>query len=144
LICNISIADDLLEIFYELYLHEYPIERIQLIEDYGGSDRLSMEDNNTSCFNYRESSPGNLSRHAFGLAIDINPVYNPYVAYTTSGTIRKISPANGEPYADRDRDFPHKIDKHDLCFRLFNERGFFWGGDWNFQKDYQHFQISAN
>lgn len=139
LICNNYIAQDLLEIFYELYLNEYQLERVTLIENYGGDDTLSMIDNNTSCFNYRVvDDTTNLSKHAYGLAIDINPFYNPYVTYP-GGKIR-ISPPGSEPYADRDTDFPYKIDENDLCYKLFKERGFTWGGDWNSMKDYQHFQ----
>lgn len=139
LICNNYIAQDLLEIFYELYLNEYRLERVTLIENYGGDDTLSMSDNNTSCFNYRVvDGTTNLSKHAYGLAIDINPFYNPYVTYP-GGKIR-ISPPGSEPYADRDADFPYKIDENDLCYKLFKEHGFTWGGDWNSSKDYQHFQ----
>jgi len=139
LIWHNYIAQDLLEIFYELYLNEYQLERVTLIENYGGDDTLSMIDNNTSCFNYRVvDNTTNLSKHAYGLAIDINPFYNPYVTYP-DGKIR-ISPPGSEPYADRDADFPYKINESDLCYKLFKERGFTWGGDWNSMKDYQHFQ----
>jgi len=140
MICNVLIADDVLAIFYELYLIGYQLESIQLIEVYGGSDTFSMIYNNTHSFNYRESSPGRLSLHAYGLAIDVNPVPNPYVAYNNNGTIRKISPIGSEEFADRTRDFPHKIDEDDLLFILFDERGFIWGGNWRLQKDYHHFQ----
>lgn len=86
LICNKAIADDLLEIFYELYLSEYKIEKVRLIDEYGGDDTASMEDNNTSCFNYRVvDGTTSLSKHAYGLAIDINPFYNPYVVFQPDG-----------------------------------------------------------
>ena len=139
LICNNYIAQDLLEIFYELYLNEYQLEKVTLIENYGGDDDLSMADNNTSCFNYRVV-PGKkkLSQHAYGLAIDINPFYNPYITYP-NGEVH-VSPAGSEAYADRSKDFPYKIDENDLCYKLFKEHGFTWGGDWNSSKDYQHFQ----
>ena len=143
LICNNYIAQDLIEIFYELFLNEYRLERVTLIENYNGDDTLSMMDNNTSCFNYRVvDGTTNLSKHAYGLAIDINPFYNPYVTYP-GGKIR-ISPPGSEPYADRDADFPYKIDENDLCYKLFKEHGFTWGGDWNSSKDYQHFQKTIN
>lgn len=143
LICNNYIAQDLIEIFYELFLNEYRLERVTLIENYNGDDTLSMMDNNTSCFNYRVvDGTTNLSKHAYGLAIDINPFYNPYVTYP-GGKIR-ISPPGSEPYADRDTDFPYKIDESDLCYKLFKEHGFTWGGDWNSSKDYQHFQKTIN
>ncbi len=140
LICNQAIAQDLVEIFHELYRAEYQIEKIQLIDAYGGDDDLSMADNNTSCFNYRVvSGSSSLSKHAYGLAIDINPLYNPYITYNKDQTIN-VSPAAGEDYADRSKAFPYKIDEDDLCCRLFKEHGFTWGGNWNSCKDYQHFQ----
>lgn len=140
LICNEYIAQDLVEIFYELYYNEYQIERMLLIDEYDGDDTASMEDNNTSCFNYRvvEGSES-LSKHAYGLAIDINPFYNPYVTYEKDGT-EKVSPVAALGYADRSVNFPYKIDEEDLCCRLFKEHGFIWGGNWNSLKDYQHFQ----
>ena len=140
LICNESIAQDLLEIFYELYYNEYQIERMVLIDEYDGDDTASMEDNNTSCFNYRVvEGSDSLSKHAYGLAIDINPFYNPYVTYEKDGT-EKVSPVAALGYADRSVSFPYKIDEEDLCCRLFKEHGFIWGGNWNSLKDYQHFQ----
>lgn len=140
LICNQAIAQDLVEIFYELYKAEYQIEKIRLIDEYGGDDDLSMENNNTSCFNYRVvSGSSSLSRHAYGLAIDVNPLYNPYITYNKDHTIN-VAPVAGEDYADRSKSFPYKIDESDLCYRIFKEHGFTWGGDWNSCKDYQHFQ----
>lgn len=140
LICSRTIAEDLTEIFYELFTAEYQIEKIRLIDTYRGDDLASMADNNTSCFNYRPvAGSEKLSKHALGLAIDINPLYNPYVRYTTdSGQF--VSPEEGEAYADRSKEFPYKIDSSDLCCRLFLEHGFTWGGNWNSVKDYQHFQ----
>lgn len=139
LICNQSVAQDLVEIFYELYENQYPIEKIRLIDEYDADDEASMADNNTSCFNYR-TVPGRttLSNHSYGCAIDINPLYNPYVR--TSGGKELISPDNAVPYADRSADYPYKIDKNDLCYRVFIEHGFSWGGAWNSSKDYQHFE----
>ncbi len=139
LICNQAIADDLLEIFYELYQNKYQIEKIRLIEEYDGDDTLSMEDNNTSCFNYRiVEVSGNLSKHALGMAIDINPLYNPYVVFRKDGNTY-VSPAGSEIYTDRSKEFPYKIDENDLCYELFKKHGFTWGGKWNSMKDYQHF-----
>lgn len=146
LICNKAIAQDMVEIFYELYQNDYQIERIRLIDEYGGDDTASMADNNTSCFNYRVvDGTTSLSKHAYGLAIDINPFYNPYVVYNKGGTGNTyISPAGSEIYADRSQDFAYKIDENDLCYRLFIEHGFTWGGNWNSSKDYQHFQKALN
>ena len=143
LICNKAIAQDMVEIFYELYRNDYRIERIRLVDEYGGDDTLSMLDNNSSCFNYRVvDGTTTLSKHAFGCAIDINPFYNPYIVYNKNGSGETyISPKGSEIYADRSKDFPYKIDENDLCYRLFTEHGFTWGGNWNSTKDYQHFQI---
>lgn len=139
LICNQSIAQDLVDILYELYENQYPIEKICLIDEYDADDEASMADNNTSCFNYRTvSGRTKLSNHAYGYAIDINPLYNPYVRTRDGQTL--VSPDNAVPYADRSADFAHKIDKDDLCYRIFIEHGFSWGGAWNSSKDYQHFE----
>lgn len=139
LVCNQAVAEDMIEIFRELYENQYPIEKIRLVDEYGGDDDASMEDNNTSCFNYRTVEGTNrLSRHAYGLAIDVNPLYNPYVTTRNGKTV--VSPENGSIYADRSEEFPYKIDEEDLCYRLFTEHGFIWGGSWKNSKDYQHFQ----
>lgn len=146
LICNKAIAQDMVEIFYELYRNEYQIERVRLIDEYGGDDTASMADNNTSCFNYRVvDGTSSLSKHAYGLAIDVNPFYNPYVVFNKNGNgDTYISPPGSEAYADRSRNFAYKIDENDLCYRLFTEHGFTWGGNWNSTKDYQHFQKVIN
>lgn len=139
IICNKVIAQDLVEIFKELYDNEYQIDKIRLIDEYGGDDDLSCDDNNTSCFNYRVvGGTDSLSKHALGLAIDINPFQNPYITYP-NGTER-ISPTGSEPYADRNSGLPHMILEGDLCYNLFIEHGFTWGGHWKTLKDYQHFQ----
>lgn len=142
LICNKAVAQDMAEIFYELYRNDYRLERVRLIDEYAGDDTASMADNNTSCFNYRVvDGTTNLSKHAYGLAIDVNPYYNPYVVFgRNSDGSDYISPPGSEIYADRSRSFSYKIDENDLCYRLFTEHGFIWGGNWNSTKDYQHFQ----
>lgn len=140
LICNEAIAQDLVEIFYELYRNEYQLEQVHLIDEYDGDDISSMEANNTSCFNYRPIQDSTkLSKHALGLAVDINPLYNPYITYNTDGT-EDVSPVSGSAYADRFISFSYKIDESDLCYKLFTQHGFTWGGNWNSCKDYQHFQ----
>lgn len=139
IICNHLITQDLREIFAELYKAKYPIERIRPISEYGNDDERSMSNNNTSCFCYRVvSGTTKLSKHATGMAIDVNPRYNPYV-HTVNGKL-KIEPANGKPYADRSKQYKYKITKGDLCYRLFKQHGFRWGGEWRTVKDYQHFE----
>jgi hypothetical protein len=140
LICNAGIAADLAEIFYELYRHEYQLDKVHLIDIYNGDDDAAVANNNTSCFNYRKvAGSANLSKHALGLAVDVNPYYNPYVTYSSDGSVH-ISPKGAEQYADRSKAFPYKIDENDLCYQLFTDHGFIWGGNWNSLKDYQHFQ----
>ena len=140
MICNKDIAQDVIEIFYELYKSGYQLESVKLIDEFGGDDNASMLANNTSCFNYRVvAGTTRLSNHARGLAIDINPFYNPYITYNKDGSVN-ISPAGSEAYADRSASFPYKIDDSDLACKLFKSHGFTWGGDWNSVKDYQHFE----
>lgn len=142
LICNEYIAEDLVEIFSELYLSDYRFEKIVLVDNYGGDDKASMCADNTSCFNYRVvEGQTSLSKHAYGLAIDINPFYNPYLVFggNEDGS-DYISPPGSEVYVDRSQNFAYKIDESDLCYKLFTEHGFIWGGNWNSCKDYQHFQ----
>ena len=111
-----------------------------LIDVYGGDDNQSMAANNTSAFNYRTVSGTNkLSNHSYGRAIDINPLYNPYIRTASDGSTL-CEPENGAPYINRDEDFTHKIDHSDRCYQLFKEHCFTWGGDWRSVKDYQHFE----
>lgn len=141
LIVNYEIAEDIVDIFYELYLEKYPIERMILIDEYDADDTLSMEANNTSCFNFRKiAGSTKLSNHSQGRAIDINPLYNPYVKRKNGITI--CEPEKGLPYIDRKKKFPYKINKQDICYQLFIEHGFTWGGNWSTVKDYQHFEKS--
>ena len=140
LVCNKKIANDLKEIFQELYRHKYPIGRMQLIDDYDADDELSMRANNTSCFNFRPiAGSAKLSKHSQGLAIDINPLYNPCVKRRKDGS-QLIQPTTASQYTNRDTKFPYSIDREDLCYRLFVEHGFIWGGSWRTLKDYQHFE----
>ena len=140
MVCNKAIADNLLDIFRRLYQAHYPIERMTLIDDYDADDEHSMTANNTSCFCYRPiAGSKRLSKHAQGLAVDINPLYNPCVKKKSDGKTT-IQPAAGAPYADRRKPSPYKLKRGDLCYRLFLEHGFHWGGAWKTVKDYQHFE----
>lgn len=140
MVVNKAIAERVVNIFKQLYQQGYRIERIALIDNYNADDDRSMEDNNTSCFNYRKvAGTSSLSKHAYGLAIDLNPRYNPYVR---NG---KVSPENGKDYAynrQKRNDIPYKIDTNDLAYRLFMKAGATWGGAWKTMKDYQHFQFA--
>ncbi|PKM67529.1 MAG: hypothetical protein CVU95_07410 [Firmicutes bacterium HGW-Firmicutes-2] len=136
LVVHKEIAHKVLDIFKDLHEVAFPIEKIQLIDVYDGDDNKSMIDNNTSAFNYRVVEGTNhLSNHSYGLAIDINPLMNPYV--TRNG----VYPVEGALYVDRDVPVKGMIIKGDVCYDAFISRGFSWGGDWKNSKDYQHFDI---
>lgn len=139
LIVNQYIAEDIVEIFRELYDVKYPIERMVLVDEYDADDNTSMAADNTSSFNYRNvDGTKHLSLHSYGLAIDINPKYNPYVRTINHQTV--VLPDNGTKYADRSLDCPYYIDTEDACYKAFIKHGFTWGGAWKHSKDYQHFQ----
>ena len=139
LICHRTIAGELLEIFRTLYDAGYPIERMVLIDRYDADDERSMAANNSSAFNFRFiSGTTKPSSHSRGLAVDINPLYNPYVV-TRNGRTR-VEPEAGRPYVDRTAAFPYKIERGDRCCQEFLRHGFVWGGDWRSCKDYQHFE----
>ena len=139
MVCNKSVANDLLFVFRQLYHKRYAIESMRLIDDFGADDEHSMQANNTSCFCYRKvKGQIRLSKHALGLAVDVNPLYNPCVR-TIRGR-RSVQPANGLPYIDRKTPFAHKISRDDVAYKYFTQRGFRWGGAWRSLKDYQHFE----
>ncbi len=140
MICNAYIAKDVIEIFKALYDADYPIEKVRLVDEYNADDELSMRDNNSSSFNFRFiSHTTKISKHGLGLAVDINTLYNPYTKVVNGKRI--LEPATAGEYVDRTKNFPYKIDENDLCYKLFIEKGFEWGGSWKSAKDYQHFEI---
>lgn len=130
-----DVADEVLEIFRELYENKYYIDKMKLIDEYEASDDASMADNNSSAFCYRIITGGKrLSTHSYGLSIDINPVMNPYV----KGDI--TLPETGAKYVERRQDVKGLITKGDICYEAFTKRGWVWGGDWTSPIDYQHFE----
>ena len=147
MIVNQSIKQDCLEIFEELFKAQYQINRMVLIDEYwtGDSketDAVSIKNNNTSCFIYRNMiGSSNVSKHALGLAIDINPYQNPYVP--TKGGKPDYSALDENEYyyaTNRSEADAHVITYSDLAYKLLKEHGFSWGGNWNSLKDYQHFE----
>lgn len=131
IIVNKEIANDIVEIFKVIEEVKFPVEKVVPIVEYNWSDEKSMNDNNTSSFNYRFISGSRiLSMHANGLAIDINPKQNPYVKNGTS------IPAGSE-YKLKNMG---TIEPDSKIVKAFKERGWTWGGDWKSLKDYQHFQ----
>ncbi|MGH2982536.1 MAG: M15 family metallopeptidase [Solirubrobacterales bacterium] len=141
LIVNRHVAREVLRAMRSLYRHRFPIRRMRLVDAYGANDRRSMNADNTSAFNCRfvAGQPGTWSQHAYGKAIDLNPVENPYV--TDSGY---VSPPAGAEYANRSRRRKGMIHRGDSTARAFAAIGWGWGGRWSWPKDYQHFSASGS
>ncbi|RWA20913.1 M15 family metallopeptidase [Mycolicibacterium elephantis] len=137
LIVHEDLVDDVIAIFDELYRLGYPIEKMRTVEAYpNADDELSMRDNNTSAFNCRDiPGSGQWSWHAYGRAIDINPLLNPYI-----DSAGDFQPANAEVYLDRSRIDPGLLHDGDPAVAVFTDRGWTWGGNWRTPKDYQHFE----
>lgn len=138
-------AEHVRSIFEELLRLRFPIARARLVQHYRGDDAASMRDNNTSAFNHRAlTGGGSLSLHAYGLAIDINPVQNPYIAFEANGNAQ-VSPEQGIHFANRRRTRPDKPARSGMAeevVQVFARHGFSsWGGDWDNPIDYQHFQV---
>ncbi|MCW9066497.1 MAG: M15 family metallopeptidase [Ignavibacteriaceae bacterium] len=131
IIVNKEIVNDIVEIFKVIEEIKFPVEKVVPIVEYNWSDEKSMNDNNTSSFNYRFISGSRiLSMHANGLAIDINPKQNPYVKNgksIPSGSEYKLNNIG-------------TIKPDSKIVKVFKEKGWTWGGDWKSLKDYQHFQ----
>ncbi|HYU59783.1 MAG TPA: M15 family metallopeptidase [Solirubrobacterales bacterium] len=140
LVVQRRVADDVVAAMRSLFEDRYPIRRMVLIDRYGGDDHRSMAADNTSAFNCRfiAGQPGVWSQHAYGRAIDINPVENPYVSAGGS-----VSPPAGEAFADRSKHEPGMIHDGDSTVRAFADQGWGWGGNWSPEKDYQHFSASG-
>jgi poly-gamma-glutamate synthesis protein (capsule biosynthesis protein) len=141
MIVHKDVAKEVTQIFRELYRAKYPIRRMRLVSDYGGSDYCSIEADNTSAFNCRPVTGGKRwSNHAYGRAIDLNPIENPYIS--RSG---RIAHKASLPYRVRRHKNPFRpqdqalIAPHAPIVRIFKSRGWRWGGEWHSVKDYQHF-----
>jgi hypothetical protein len=138
LIVASSGAQPMVRAMRALFAARFPIRRMKLVEAYGSDDDRSMAADNTSAFNCRRVYPGGpWSQHAYGLAIDINPLENPFV--TRSG----VSPPGGRAYLDRRRWRRGMIHSGDAVVRAFTAIGWRWGGHWRSPKDYQHFSQSG-
>jgi hypothetical protein len=125
-------------VFHTLYDAHFPLNGMDLIDAYGADDDLSMAADNTSSYNGRRVSGTSVwSMHAYGLAIDINPLENPYI----HGGI--VSPAAGAVYVDRSNAVPGMIEPGDVVVQAFAAIGWEWGGNWKSCKDYQHFSSNG-
>ena len=132
-------AGDVVTVFQKLYEDRFPIRRMRLVDYYGADDSRSMAADNTSAFNcrWRAGSPGVWSQHAYGRAIDIDPVENPMFVPPNG-----VYPLAGRPFLNRHRHRRGMIHTHDDTVKAFAAIGWKWGGTWKGTKDWQHF--SAN
>lgn len=144
-----AVAEPVLQIFKTLYIQKFSLAKVRLMDHYQGDDVKSMEDNNTSCFNHRSIIGGStLSLHAYGVAIDINPIQNPFIQFPEGNDEKAIaiySPVKGREYANRIQhrpDKPFRPGMAEQVVEVFKENGFtIWGGHWDTPIDYQHFQV---
>jgi len=142
MIVHKSIASNTVYIFENLYYMNYAIDKMQLVSDYNGNDWQSIENDNTSAFNCRPVSgkKKKWSKHAYGKAIDINPIANPYISKTghishkASYKYRKRRHLDIDNFSDR-----ALLLASDPATKVFKINGWSWGGEWKSMKDYQHF-----
>jgi D-alanyl-D-alanine carboxypeptidase len=141
LVVNRDAAEAMLRAMRSLYRQRFPIRQMRLVDAYGADDRRSMAADNTSAFNCRfvAGSPGVWSEHAYGRAIDINPIENPYV--TGSGY---VSPPAGAPYARRARHRRGMVHREGRVVAAFAAIGWEWAGNWSSPVDYQHFSATGH
>jgi hypothetical protein len=140
LVVNARAVSPLTRIFSRLYAARFPIRRMRPIDAYGGSDERSLEADNTAAFNCRyavAAGPKRWSVHAYGLAIDVNPVENPYVE---GG---RVHPRAGRAFLDRSRYRRGMAVRGGLLVNAFASVGWPWGGRWSGSPDYQHFSSTG-
>jgi hypothetical protein len=138
LIVHADVAREVVGVFRALYRERFPIRRMVPVDAYGGSDFRSIEADNTSAFNCRYvDGTQRWSEHAYGRAIDVNPIENPYVS--GGSTSHRAS----EPYVDRSRRRPGMAYEGGALVRAFDAIGWGWGGRWTSVRDYQHFSASG-
>lgn len=139
-IVNVRAVDPLTRVFARLYAARFPIHRLRPVDAYGGNDERSLAADNTAAFNCRyavASGPKRWSVHAYGLAIDVNPVENPYLE---SG---RVHPRAGRAYLVRSRYRRGMAVRNGVLVRAFASVGWKWGGRWASSPDYQHFSATG-
>lgn len=140
LVVNAARAGGVLAVMKILFRRRYPIRQARLVDAFGADDHRSMAADNSSSFNCRVRSdrPWMWSQHAYGLAIDLNPVENPWVQ--PSGW---VSPPAGRSFANRSRHRPGMIHRRGGLVRAFARHGWKWAGNWHGPWDYMHFSTSG-
>ncbi|KMM44745.1 extensin family protein [Cellulomonas sp. A375-1] len=137
LVVHEDLADGIVDVFARLFALGYPIRSMRLVDDFGADDTASMDADNTSAFNCRAITGGTAwSEHAYGRALDLNPVENPYVIGS------HVAPRAGRAFVDR-APAPGVIRADDEVVRAFAAAGWRWGGYWDSPTDYQHFSTTG-
>ncbi len=140
LVVNEDAARPMVSTMHRLFQLRFPIRRMRLVDAYGADDHRSMEADNTSAFNCRfVAGSERWSEHAYGRAIDVNPIENPY-----ADDDGYVSPPQGAPFADRSRRAKGLIHRGGPVVATFAAAGWEWGGNWAWPKDYQHFSATGN
>jgi D-alanyl-D-alanine carboxypeptidase len=140
LVVNFRAVRPLVKVFSRLYAARFPVRRMRLIDAYGGNDERSLAADNTAAFNCRyaiAAGPKRWSSHAYGLAVDVNPVENPYLDRG------RVHPRAGRAYLDRSRRRPGMAVPGGVLVRAFASVGWQWGGRWSASPDYQHFSATG-
>lgn len=140
LVVNARAVAPLTRVFSRLYAARFPIRRLRPVDAYGGSDERSLAADNAAAFNCRYAvapGPRRWSVHAYGLAVDVDPVENPYLE---GG---RVHPRAGRAYLDRSRYRPGMAVRGGLLVSAFAAVGWQWGGRWTASPDYQHFSATG-
>jgi hypothetical protein len=137
MVINASAVPAVRGAFARLFAARFPIRRMGLVDRYGGNDYASIQADNTSSFNCRDATGSSRwSEHAYGLAIDVDPIENPYV-YAHGTT----SHAASRPFLDRHDVRPGMAEPGGTLVRAFTAVGWGWGGRWPLPTDFQHFSV---
>lgn len=142
LIVHTMVSKEIVDIFKTLYESKYPIYKMELVSNFNGNDFNSIEANNTSAYNCRNiEGTKKYSRHAYGKAIDINPIQNPYIS--KKGQIYHKESLKYQIRVHKDLNISNDkamILDTDIVIKMFKKYNWIWGGYWNSIKDYQHFE----
>ena len=137
MVVHADAAEPLVEVFARLHAVGFPIRSMRLVDDFGGDDTASMDADNTSAFNCRAINGGTAwSEHAYGKALDLNPLENPYVLG------RHVAPEGARPFVSRPQE-PGVIHADGPVVQAFAAIGWVWGGSWSSPVDYQHFSATG-
>ncbi len=134
-----ALAAEVVALCARLYAIGFPLARVEPVEHHGADDARSMAADNSSAFNFRVVAGTRvLSQHAFGLAIDLNPVENPMIWPARDGEPPRFVPAAATAYLDRRRLRPGMIVRPGPVTAILDELGWEWGGDWRHVADLHH------